>query len=137
MESRFAFKDLEVYGAAVRFYAWAVPISDRLARTERVTADQLRRAALSIVLNVAEGSGLWRRGNKMKHYAYARGSTFEVAALLDVLLLGGRITRRQYETKEAELAAIGAMLTRLIQRYDGNHPGHPTPTPTPTPTRSP
>jgi four helix bundle protein len=47
--------------------------------------DQLERASLRIVLNIAEAGGRRSRLDKRRFYGYARGSATEVAALLDVL----------------------------------------------------
>ncbi len=72
------------------------------------------------MLNTAEAAGMWTRGNKRKHYEYARGSTFETAALLDALLVAQVISREEFDEREEELAEVGARLTRLCQRYEGS-----------------
>lgn len=118
VRERFGFKRLVAYGLALDFYGWAVRVAGRLSGGELYLADQLRRAALSMVLNIAEGAGSWRPGNKRKHYATARGSTFEAAALLDALWRTGTITREEFDEQESRLAETGARLTRLCQRYD-------------------
>ena len=46
-------------------------------------ADQLKRAALSIPVNVAEGVGRTGVADRRRHYAIARGSAMECAAILD------------------------------------------------------
>jgi four helix bundle protein len=51
----------------------------------RVLRDQLERASLSVVLNIAEAGGRRSRRDKARFYGIARGSATEVAALLDVL----------------------------------------------------
>lgn len=83
-------------------------------------SSQFVRAALSIMLNIAEAAGMWTRGNKRKHYEYARGSTFETAALLGALPVTDVITREEFDEREEELAEVGARLTRLCQRYDAS-----------------
>jgi four helix bundle protein len=45
--------------------------------------DQLRRASLSVCLNIAEGAGSWLPGEKARFYRTARGSATECAAVLD------------------------------------------------------
>jgi four helix bundle protein len=53
--------------------------------SNRIVKDQLERAALSVVLNIAEGGGRRSRRDKARFYTIARGSATEVAALMDVL----------------------------------------------------
>ena len=57
---------------------------------DRALGDQLRRAASSVVLNVAEGSRS-QKGNKLKHFSLAHGSAGEVKAALDVARAWGWI----------------------------------------------
>ncbi|HEX5063251.1 MAG TPA: four helix bundle protein, partial [Kofleriaceae bacterium] len=64
-----------------------VPI---IERSDRELGDQVRRAASSIVLNLAEGQRS-AKGNKHKHYSIAHGSANEVKAALDVACAWGWI----------------------------------------------
>ena len=61
-----------------------------LERSDRDLADQMRRAANSIVLNIAEGQRS-AKGNKHKHYAIAHGSANEVRAALELAVAWGWI----------------------------------------------
>jgi four helix bundle protein len=66
------------------------PIAAKIERNDRALADQLRRAATSIALNLAEGAQSLK-GNKPKHYAIAHGSAAEVRAALEVAVAWGWI----------------------------------------------
>ena len=48
--------------------------------------DQLKRAAISIPLNMAEGSGKYTLADRKRFYRIARGSALECAAICDVLI---------------------------------------------------
>jgi four helix bundle protein len=63
---------------------------DRLALKDAPLADQLRRAAGSVLLNIAEGA---RRAGKDRahHYRIAAGSAAEVGAALDVAATWGHL----------------------------------------------
>ena len=52
-------------------------------------ADQLGRAALSIVLNIAEGAGEFSKKGKARFYRMALRSTTEWAATMDVCKILG------------------------------------------------
>ena len=54
-----------------------------IQRVDPDLADQLKRAASSVVLNLAEGQR-FDNGNKLRHYKIAQGSAHEVRAALDV-----------------------------------------------------
>lgn len=71
----------------VRSLRGVVPI---IERSDRDLADQMRRAANSVVLNLAEGQRS-AKGNKHKHYAIAHGSANEVKAALEVACAWGWI----------------------------------------------
>ncbi len=51
------FRNLDVYQRAIRFLPLASEIASALPPKQAALADQIRRASLSISLNIAEGSG--------------------------------------------------------------------------------
>lgn len=93
------FKKLKAWEHARTLAVLSEPLIDRLPPTERSgLADQWRRAASSVVLNIAEGAS--RRGNKefRKHLGIARASLDEVEAIID-LAVGLDYLRREDVTK--------------------------------------
>ena len=68
--------------------------------------DQFERALLSIVLNLAEGSGKLTRKDRRRFYSIALGSLREVQALLD-------LTQCHKQLKDSD--PLAASLYRLIQ----------------------
>ena len=77
--STFAHERLDVYGAAIEFLVLADRIAADLPKGRAYLADQLRRAALSIPLNIAEGAGEFARADKARCYRIARRSATEAA----------------------------------------------------------
>ena len=58
-------------------------ISRAFPRDERFgLTSQLRRAAVSVPSNIAEGNGRWHRGDYIHHVSMAKGSVNEVESLL-------------------------------------------------------
>ena len=78
-----------------------------IERNDRDLADQLKRAASSVVLNLAEGQRL-TKGNKPKHYAIAHGSANEVRAAIQTALAWGWI-----ENADAQLSLVDRLLALL------------------------
>ena len=62
----FGHEKLDVYQLAIEFVAKANDIIERLPRGRGYLADQLQRAALSIVLNIAEGAGKFSPADKSR-----------------------------------------------------------------------
>ena len=77
--------------------------------------DQLRRASLSIVLNIAEGAGRRSRAQKRHFYGIARGSAMESAAIVDVLRVRQLATADECREGRALLVRVVQMLSRLEQ----------------------
>ena len=80
----FDFEKLEVYKKAKIFNS-GVRDFIKNTRLDGTTRDQLRRAAFSIVLNLAEGSGRFTHPDRRNFFVIARSSVFECIAILDVL----------------------------------------------------
>src|SRR5215468_12011610 len=79
------FRSLDVYRCAVRLLPKAYSMTKAL---DAEMASQLRRAALSIHLNIAEGTGRFDRDQR-KFLVTARGSALECAAIFDAMLALG------------------------------------------------
>lgn len=109
----FGFQKLDVYRNAVSFLREAKRIAPLSGLAVGDLADQLRRAALSIQLNIAEGSGRFD-GNATRYFRIARGSANECAAILDGAEILGGIESTELATARALLNSIVAQLTRLI-----------------------
>ena len=77
--------------------------------------DQLDRASLSILLNLAEGVGRSQPADKARFYAISRGSAMECAALIDAACGRGLADAPRCAEAKASLLRIVQMTTRLQQ----------------------
>ena len=102
---------LDCYRLAVEFQALATRLVPR--RNQAVLRDQLDRASVSIVLNIAEGAGRVSPADKARFYAIARGSATECAAVLDLLSARGLVDAALRNRARLFLVRIVQMLTRL------------------------
>ena len=110
----FGFQKLDVYQCATRLFARSAPLAERAPRGYGALADQLRRAALSIPLNIAEGSGKFDKDAR-RFYAIARGSALECAAILDAFDSLAVVAADELTEPRALLDRIVAMLTVLLR----------------------
>jgi four helix bundle protein len=109
---------LDVYHLALDFLVFANGIIEALPRGRRHLADQLARASLSIVLNLAEGAGKHSKPDKRRYYLTARGSSTESAALLDVCLRLRLLDEAGHRTGKEMLVRIVSMLIKLAQSLE-------------------
>ena len=98
-EPRLEHEKLDVYTVALELHARACALLP--GRTARVLRDQLERASLGIVLNIAEGAGRRSAADKRRFYEMARGSATETAAITDVLRVRGLAPLRSARRREA------------------------------------
>jgi four helix bundle protein len=110
-----SFQKLDVYRCAVEFLAFAAAIPEGVPKGFSSLTEQLRRAALSVPLNIAEATGRSTRADAARHYAIARGSAMECAAIMDSLHALSILDDAQHAKALELVARIVAMLTRLCR----------------------
>ncbi len=84
--------------------------------------DQLRRAAVSIPSNIAEGDELDTNNQSIRHFYISKGSVAEVLTQSIIAREIGYIEKIQFDQIEAECRIIASMLTRLIQARKAMNP---------------
>jgi len=76
---------LEVYASSKQFVLECYRLTKSLPAEEKFgMITQIRRAALSVHLNVAEGSSRKSEVERKRYYEIARGSVIEIDAALDI-----------------------------------------------------
>jgi len=114
MRTYFDHEKLQVYQEAIQFISWSSKLSSGIQN--RIAAkDQLDRAATSIALNIAEGNGKFAIKDRCRYLEIARGSAFECAACLDVMVAKGIIKPEDILLGKEQLLRIVSMLVKLIQ----------------------
>ena len=105
----FYFQKLIVYNKAKMHLLQIVQLSKTL-EIPHYLKDQWLRAALSILLNIAEGSGRTGKKEKIRFYNIARSSVFECVAITDILSSIGKISDLHGE----ELLKASDELSRML-----------------------
>jgi four helix bundle protein len=91
--------NLKVCQKALAFGAQAEAFSSGWGRRHAIV-EHFRRAAESIVLNIAEAARLRSAPDKARTLDYAIGSSLECAACVDIARIKGRATQDQSLTRE-------------------------------------
>jgi four helix bundle protein len=110
---------LDVYRLSIEYVAAAFDVSKSLNGLHRHAHDQWLRAAQSIPLNIAEGNGKRSLKDRARFLDIARGSSFECAAIQDVLVASGGMNRQSSDELKRTLKRIVSMLTRMAMKFDG------------------
>lgn len=115
----FPFESLTVYQSALKFVQLSnsLPTSPKF-RLKRTIVDQLGRAALSIPLNIAEGSGRWHDGEKKQFFRIARGSIFECVAIVQVMKASDEISEAVFQDCYLKLEELSKMVSGLLKAVE-------------------
>ena len=107
---------LDVYQKAIRLLALTAKISSSIPRGNAELLDQLKRAALSIPLNIAEASGRTGSLENARHFAIARGSALESGAILDACKALSLIDEDNFKETKRLIVDVVSMLSRLCRK---------------------
>src|SRR3989344_6720496 len=99
----FRFLDFQVYKDSKLLYKRIVAITKLFPREHWELGDQLRRAILSVCLNIAEGSAKYSDKDFKRYVENALGSINESVACLDIAL--DNLLIKDSEFKEVEILA--------------------------------
>ncbi|TSC55720.1 MAG: S23 ribosomal protein [Parcubacteria group bacterium Gr01-1014_18] len=109
----FDFEQFPVYQKSEHYYAQALKILSN-PKIDKNLKDQLKRASLSIVLNIAEGAGKYAKNDKKNFYVISKGSVNECVAILRILKIEGLIAEESFKVCYDLLLEIAKMLSGLI-----------------------
>lgn len=109
----FRFFDFPVYDQAKRAYKNILLVSQRVR--DYSFQDQIKRAALSIVLNIAEGSAKKSDKDFAKFLEISIASANEVMACLDIMHDLKRINDKEFEFFRDDLESIVKQLGGFIK----------------------
>ena len=102
----------DAYDRSIELLTVLAPVLKSLLPRDRDLEDELRRAACSVVRNLAEGSR--RRGKDRSHFwRLASGSAAEVGSCLDIAIALDYADREQLATAAALVDRVKAMTWRL------------------------
>lgn len=106
---------LDVYQCAIRFVAAVLKVLTHMPKGQAQLADQLRRAAFSVPLNIAEGAGKVTPRDRCRFHAIARGSAMECGAVLDIVTLLDILPAAEITACKTLLVRIVSMLSKMCR----------------------
>jgi four helix bundle protein len=114
-EEKFGFERLRVYQDSLNFSKQVYKVTKSFPKDELFSiTSQLRRAALSICLNIAEGSSLAK--TEFKNFLRrSRGSVYECVPLISLSLDSGYISKDQFEALNNDCRMLAKSISALIK----------------------
>ena len=110
-------RQLVVWQKGIQLALHTYRLSQHFPREETYgLTSQIRRAAVSVPANIAEGNGRAHRREYAHRVSMARGSVREVETLADIAFGLGYITREELVAFHELLDHLGRMLTSLLKR---------------------
>ncbi len=112
------YRELDVYQKAYALVLEVYSLTRKIPQEERYgLVSQMRRAAVSIPLNIAEGYGRQEGSKEIKHFlSMARGSGNEMEVLLELASDLGYMPESECEPVLRAYAEVGRMLSGLMRK---------------------
>ena len=116
--NRYSYKNLNVYQDAKAFVVAVYKLLDTFPDTEKYAlCNQIRRAAISVTSNIAEGVSRTSNKEKIHFLEIAYASLMEVDSQLDVSIELGYIIVEQYNIIEEFVVCVSKQLSSLRNKY--------------------
>ena len=106
----FDFQKLIVYQRSIEFYTKISKEIFKKNLIDKIPKDQLKRASMSITLNIAEGTSRFSKADRRHFYTIARGSLYECIAVLDLLKEDALID----EALRLNLSSTGEEISKML-----------------------
>jgi four helix bundle protein len=107
---------LDLYCFSRKFVLECYKLTKHLPPDEKFgMISQIRRAALSVHLNIAEGASRKSEGERKRYYEIARGSIIEIDAALDIANDLAYLNNQNLTILDETMVKCFKMLTAMIQ----------------------
>lgn len=109
------YQDLRVWQQAIELVERLYAVTSKLPHEEMFgLKSQLRRCAVSVPSNIAEGQGRATRGEFQQFLGHARGSLYELETQIVIAAKLGYVAAEDRNSILAESQELGRMLNALI-----------------------
>ena len=114
------FEDLEVYKAAREFRKAMYAVTRRLPDFEKYDlASQIRRAAVSLTNNMAEGHGRYHYPDQIRFFLHSRGSPEEMVDDLNVCVDENYLSKDEVTRLKEQASTVLALVNGYLRYLRG------------------
>lgn len=116
------FEKLEIWQKAMSLADNIYSVSESFPVKEKFAlTNQIWRSAISIPVNIAEGSGRNSKKEFIQFLSITRGSLYETITLLMIAKNRGYINEQKYKEIFTDIDSVSKMLSRLISSLRTNN----------------
>jgi four helix bundle protein len=111
------YRDLLIWQKSMAFATSIYKHSNTFPTTEQYgLTSQLRRAAISVPSNIAEGYGRHSTGDYLRFLQIANGSLYEIQTQIEIALNLDYLKKNEFDLLYSQSREIERMLSSLIQK---------------------
>ena len=110
----FSHEKFQAYQLSIEYWESIILLIKRIPSGNAGLKDQLKRAASSISLNIAEGCGRTTQLDRKRYFTIARGSAMECAAISDLLVRLDPKLQEHTDSAKQILLSIVKILSAII-----------------------
>jgi four helix bundle protein len=112
-----SFRDLEVWKRSIQMTVSIYRLTQGFPKEEIYgLTSQMRRAAVSVPSNIAEGHGRLNKGEYRQFLGIARGSNFELQTQLEIARALGKGDSKLLDETEGLSHEVGKMIFGILER---------------------
>jgi len=116
-------KKLDVYALSLKMVKEIYKLTQGFPQEEKyVLVSQLRRAAISVCSNIAEGAVRKSKREKKRFYEISGSSVVEIDTQLEIALLLNYLSTISINEVEQKLESVFRMLSKMIGNLEANNP---------------
>ena len=114
----FSFQNLSVYQKTIKLNEEVFEFFKKNRYIDFGLQDQLKRACVSVALNIAEGSGRLSKADKNRFYTISRASAYEMVAALELIFKVYKLDKKKYYILIRDIEEICKMLFGLMNKTE-------------------
>lgn len=116
-------KKLDVYQLSLQLVKEIYLVTAKFPAVEKyVLVNQLRRAAISVCSNIAEGAARRSKQEKKRFYEISRSSAVEIDTQFEIALLLEYVKNIQVTDIEQKMESVFRMLSKMIDNLENQPP---------------